>query len=92
MKEKSSLGKVLSTRERLAKHRDNPACASCHKLMDPVGFAVENYDAIGRWRTVEGGVPVDASGKLFDGTKFDGVAELENALLGRPELFCQHSR
>ncbi len=88
LKEKSSLGKVLSTRERLAKHRDNPACASCHKLMDPVGFAVENYDAIGRWRTVEGGVPVDASGQLFDGTKFDGVAELENALLGRPELFA----
>ena len=87
LKEKSSHGKVLSTRERLAKHRDNPACASCHKLMDPVGFAVENYDAIGRWRTVEGGVPVDASGQLFDGTKFDGVAELENALLGRPELF-----
>ena len=87
LKEKSSHGKVLSTRERLAKHRDNPACASCHELMDPFGFAVENYDAIGRWRTVEGGVPVDASGKLFDGTKFDGVAELENALLGRPELF-----
>ena len=87
LEEKSSHGKALSMRDRLAKHRDNPACASCHKLMDPVGFALENYDAIGRWRTVEGGVPVDASGKLFDGTKFDGVAELEKALFGRPELF-----
>ncbi|MDA2928983.1 DUF1592 domain-containing protein [Acidobacteria bacterium AH-259-O06] len=87
LEEKSSDGKVLSMRERLAKHRDNPACASCHNLMDPVGFALENYDAIGRWRTVEGGMPVDASGKLFDGTKFGGIAELQNALLARPELF-----
>ena len=85
--EKKAGGKALSMRERLAEHRANAICASCHRLMDPVGFALENYDAIGRWRTVEAGVPVDASGKLFDGTKFDGVAELQDALLHRPELF-----
>ena len=59
-------------RERVAQHRANPACASCHNLMDPVGFALEKYDAIGRWRTVDGGTPVDASGVLPDGSKFDG--------------------
>ena len=80
-------GKALSMRDRLAEHRANAACASCHRLMDPIGFALENYDAIGRWRTVEAGVPVDTSGKLFDGTKFDGIAELEDVLLRRPELF-----
>ena len=76
-----------SMRERLAQHRANPACASCHRLMDPVGFALENYDAVGRWRTEEAGVPIDASGTLFDGTTFNGVAELQAALLQRPELF-----
>jgi len=74
-------------RERLAEHRANPVCASCHKLMDPIGFALENYDAIGRFRTSEAGVEIDASGELWDGTPFDGVAELEDALLRRPELF-----
>ena len=74
-------------RERLAEHRANPVCASCHKLMDPVGFALENYDAIGRFRTVEAGVPIDTSGELWDGTKFDGPSELEEVLLRRPELF-----
>ena len=76
-----------SMRERLAEHRANPVCASCHRLMDPVGFALENYDAVGRWRTTEAGVPIDASGTLFDGTTFNGVAELQAALLRRPELF-----
>ncbi len=74
-------------RQRLAEHRANPVCASCHKLMDPVGFALENYDAIGRFRTVEAGVPIDTSGELCDGTKFDGPSELEEVLLRRPELF-----
>ena len=80
-------GKDLSMRERLSEHRDNPACAGCHKLMDPIGFALENYDAVGRWRDLEAGLAIDASGELFDGSHFDGVAELEEALLGRPELF-----
>jgi hypothetical protein len=74
-------------RERLARHRANPVCANCHRQMDPVGFALENYDAVGRWRTVEAGVPIDASGTLFDGTPVNGVADLEAALLQRPELF-----
>ena len=78
---------ALSLRERLAAHRANPACASCHRLMDPVGFAFEHYDAVGRWRDVDGSAPIDASGTLFDGSHFDGVASLEEALLARPELF-----
>ncbi len=80
-------GAALSMRERLAAHRANPACASCHRLMDPVGFAFEHYDAVGRWRDADGGAPIDASGTLFDGSHFDGVASLEEALLARPELF-----
>jgi hypothetical protein len=77
----------LSVRERLAEHRANAACASCHNLMDPVGFALENFDAVGRWRTLEEGKPVDAGGGLPDGSKFNGVAGLEEGLLKRPEWF-----
>ena len=76
-----------SVRERLAEHRKNPTCAGCHRLTDPVGFALENYDAVGRWRTMEAGEPIDASGTLFDGTSFRGVAGLQKAILSRPELF-----
>jgi hypothetical protein len=76
-----------SIRERLGEHRKNPTCAGCHRLTDPVGFALENYDAVGRWRTLEGGEPIDASGTLFDGTNFRGVAGLQKAILNRPELF-----
>ena len=78
----------LPIRQRLTKHRENPACASCHDVMDPVGFALENFDAVGRWRTEEDHHTVDASGGLADGSKFDGVAGLERALLARPELFA----
>ena len=78
---------TLSMRDRLASHRANAACASCHRLMDPVGFALENYDAIGRWRTADAGNPIDTSGMLFDGTSFDGLAELQSVLVERPELF-----
>jgi len=77
----------LSVRERLAEHRAAVACAGCHKLMDPPGFALENFDAVGRWRTSEEGRPVDAAGGLPDGSRFEGVAGLERALLNRPELF-----
>ena len=87
LEDAKTVGPAVSMRERLAGHRANPVCASCHRLMDPVGFALENYDAVGRWRTVEAGAPIDASGTLFDGTSFDGVAELQAALLRRPELF-----
>ena len=87
LKENTSIGKALPVRERLAEHRANPACSGCHKLMDPVGFSLENYDAVGRWRTLEEGKPIDATGGLPDGSKFAGVAGLEQALLSRPELF-----
>jgi hypothetical protein len=82
-----TIGKGLSVRERLAQHRADPACASCHRIMDPVGFSLENYDAVGRWRSSEEGKPVDASGGFPDGSEFEGVAGLEQALLRRPELF-----
>ena len=79
---------VLSMRERMVQHRSNPVCASCHALMDPVGLAMENFDAIGRWRTLTDGlVPIDASGGLPDGTMFDGVDGLRKAILSRSEQF-----
>ncbi len=77
----------LSVRERLAEHRRNAPCAGCHRLMDPVGFALENFDAVGRWRTLEEGRPIDATGGLPDGSRFEGVTGLEQALLKRPDLF-----
>ena len=83
----NTVSATLSVRERLAEHRANAACASCHNLMDPVGFSLENFDAVGRWRTAEEGKPVDASGGLPDGSKFTGVPGSRQALLKRPELF-----
>jgi mono/diheme cytochrome c family protein len=83
----NTVSATLSVRERLSKHRANAACASCHNLIDPVGFALENFDAVGRWRATEEGKPVDSSGGLPDGSKFDGVSGLESALLRRPEVF-----
>jgi len=77
----------LSVRKRLAEHRTNPTCAPCHNLMDPVGLSLEKFDAIGRWRTLDGGAPIDASGSLPDGSRFADVHGLEQALLRRPELF-----
>ena len=77
----------LPVRQRLAQHRRDPVCARCHNMMDPIGFSLEQYDAIGRWRTLDAGHPVDATGALPDGTKFKGAAGLENGLLKRPELF-----
>ena len=85
--EKPSGGKPLTMRDRLAEHRKNPACFGCHQLMDPVGFSMENYDAVGRWRTTEDAVRIDASGGLPDGSKFVGVGGLQQALLARPEMF-----
>jgi hypothetical protein len=74
-------------REALTQHRANPACAGCHARMDPIGFAMENFDAIGRWRARDAGKPIDTSGVLPDGTKLDGMAGLKKALLSQPELF-----
>jgi hypothetical protein len=79
--------KTATMRERLSEHRASPACAGCHRLMDPVGFALENYDAVGRWRTLDAGEPIDATGTFFDGTPFRGVADLEKAILAHPEFF-----
>jgi hypothetical protein len=79
-----------SVRERLSLHRENPACASCHSRIDPIGFALDNYDVIGQWRTEEGGRPVDASGELPDGTRFNGPAELKAALQERRDLFLRN--
>jgi hypothetical protein len=80
-------GQVVSLRERLEKHRANPVCAGCHRMMDPIGFAMENFDGIGRWRAKEDGTPIDASGTLFTGAKLDGVAALRRELSSRPEVF-----
>jgi hypothetical protein len=77
----------LPIRERLAEHRTNSTCASCHQLIDPVGFALENFDAVGRWRDYDAGQPVDARGGLPDGSQFDGILGLEHGILRRPETF-----
>lgn len=84
----NTIASTLSVRERLALHRANPQCAGCHRVIDPPGFALENFDAVGRWRQLEEGRPVDASGGLPDGSTFQGVDGLEAALLRRPELFA----
>ncbi|MEM8666460.1 MAG: DUF1592 domain-containing protein [Planctomycetota bacterium] len=76
--EKSQL--VGTLRERMEQHRNNPACAACHNMMDPLGFALENFDAVGRYRSKDGGNPVDATGEMPDGTKFDGVEDLRKIL------------
>tara|TARA_B100001971_G_scaffold191252_1_gene194636 strand:- start:564 stop:977 length:414 start_codon:yes stop_codon:yes gene_type:complete len=78
----------MSMREAMEQHRRNPVCASCHRVMDPPGFALEQFDAVGRFRTrSESNTPIDASGMLPDGTTFEGVAGLREALLSRPNLF-----
>ena len=76
-------------RQQMEKHRANPVCAACHTRMDPLGFALENYDAIGQWRTHEGPFPIDASGALPNGTKFDGPAELKKILASDPNAFAE---
>jgi hypothetical protein len=86
IKEKPS-AEPLSFREMLAKHRVDPGCASCHDVIDPVGFALDRYDAVGRWRSTEEGQPIDARGRLPDGIEVDGVAQLEQGILERPDLF-----
>jgi hypothetical protein len=81
-------GKALTMREAMAIHRSNASCAACHARMDPLGFAFENFDAVGRWRTVSANAPVDAAGALPDGTAFDGAAGLRDALLRHPKQFA----
>jgi hypothetical protein len=84
--------KPRSGREALEQHRANPACASCHRVLDPLGLALENFDAVGAWRTRDGGTLgdlVDASGQLSDGTHVDGVVALRQALVRDPETFVR---
>ncbi len=88
LKESQDTGKLLTMRQRLAQHRDNPSCSSCHTLMDPVGFSLENYDAVGRWRTVDAATAIDAAGGLPDGSKFEGATGLEQGILAKPEIFA----
>jgi mono/diheme cytochrome c family protein len=86
--EDNPVGKVLTMRERMAQHRINPACSSCHQLMDPIGLSFENFDAIGRWRDRgDGDIAIDAAGALPSGVTFTGVAGLKQALLKRPDSF-----
>jgi hypothetical protein len=77
-------------RQRLEKHRQNPECASCHNRMDPLGFGLENFDVLGRWRTTENGLPVDAVGKLPSGETFEGAAGLKNVILKRKDEVMRH--
>jgi len=80
-------GKMLSTRERMEEHRKNPACTSCHKVIDPLGLALENFDVTGAWRIKDNEVPVDVVGDLYDGTKMDGPAGLRDALMKHSDVF-----
>jgi Protein of unknown function (DUF1592)/Protein of unknown function (DUF1588)/Protein of unknown function (DUF1585)/Protein of unknown function (DUF1587)/Protein of unknown function (DUF1595)/Cytochrome C oxidase, cbb3-type, subunit III len=88
LKENTPGNKAQSVRERLEEHRKNPACASCHKIMDPLGLSLENYDAIGAFRLLsEAGTPIDASGELLDGTHLNGAVDLKKALLSHSDDF-----
>ena len=84
--EKQDRARPRTMRERMEEHRRNPTCANCHRLMDPIGLAMENFDGIGGWRVRDGGVRIDASTQLADGTAVNGVVELRDALLRRPEV------
>jgi hypothetical protein len=87
--DESKIGVAGSVRQQFEAHRANPICASCHMRMDPLGFALENYDAIGRWRTHEGKFPIDASGVMPDGRKFDGAAGMKAVLMGDRDQFAR---
>ncbi len=87
LEEANEDGRVLSMREAMAQHRENPACRSCHAAMDPLGFALENYDAVGKWRDLYAGQPIDASGAIPGGAEFDGPNGLRDLLLDKPRDF-----
>ncbi|MCA1585865.1 MAG: DUF1588 domain-containing protein [Acidobacteria bacterium] len=83
----TSAGRMLSVRARMEEHRKNPACTSCHKVIDPLGLALENFDVTGRWRIKDGESAIDATGDLYDGTKMNGPADLRGALLKHQDAF-----
>jgi mono/diheme cytochrome c family protein len=87
LKTETAPGKPLTLREAMVQHRAAPACAGCHARMDPIGFAMENFDAVGRWRERDGQQPIDATGVFPEGTKFEGIPGLKNELLRQPEQF-----
>ena len=87
--DEASIGTAASMREQLESHRKDPICASCHRRMDPLGFGLENFDAVGAWRTIDGKFPIDASGALPDGRKFTGPVELRTILEGNSEAFAK---
>ena len=77
-------GRLLTTRERMERHRSNPVCSSCHNFIDPIGLALDNFDVTGQWRIRENGNPLDTRGELYDGTPITNPVELQQALLRRP--------
>jgi hypothetical protein len=87
LKDQGASDKPKTMREQMEEHRANPVCANCHRLMDPLGFAMENFNGVGAWRTKDGPTPIDASSQLADGTKVNGVVTLRQALTRRPERF-----
>jgi hypothetical protein len=87
--DESATGTTVSIREQMEKHRASPVCASCHSRMDPLGFSLENFDAIGQWRAKDGKFPIDASGQLPDGRKFEGASGLVDVLISNPDAFAQ---
>ncbi len=89
LKENAEGVKPKSVRERLEEHRANEPCASCHKIMDPLGFSLENFDAVGEWRTTDLGYKIDPSGQMYDGTKVNGAVALRNALVSRQDMFIR---
>ena len=90
LKEKVAGDPHATLRDRLLVHRQDAACARCHDRIDPIGFGLENYDPLGRWRTEDGGQPIDAKGVLPDGTAFDGPEQLKAILLSRKDQFVRH--
>jgi hypothetical protein len=89
LKEAEGPGRALSMREKLDLHRTNPVCASCHQRMDPLGFSLENFDALGKWRTESDGIPIDAAAALPDGSRFDGPEGLRGLLANRRAEFVR---
>jgi hypothetical protein len=90
LKDRGDDGKIVSIRQSMEQHRASPVCATCHARIDPIGFALENYDGIGKWRSTEGAAhtPIDTSAVLPDGTKINGPIELREVLLRKPDLFA----
>src|SRR5690606_15381890 len=87
---KDNSEKGLTVRQMLAQHRADPSCSSCHNMIDPIGFGLETFDWLGRWRTEDNGQPVDATGVMPNGESFDGPAELREILLSRKDEFVRH--